>query len=40
MDLEPLIQSEECQKENKKHNILKHICGTQKNGTDEAICKE
>ena len=27
MDLEPIIQSEVCQKEKNKYHILAHICG-------------
>ena len=37
MDLETVIQSEESQKEKNKYLILMHICGIQKNGTDEPI---
>ena len=39
MELESVIQSEVSQKEKNKHHILTHICGIQKNGTDEPICK-
>ena len=39
MDLETVIQSEVSQKEKNKYHILTHICGTQKNGTDELVCK-
>ena len=39
MDLETVIQSEVSQKEKNKYHILLHICGIQKNGTDELICK-
>ena len=39
MDLETVIQSEISQKEKNKYRILTHICGTQKNGTDEPVCK-
>ena len=39
MDLETVIQSEVSQKEKNKYRILKHICGTQKNGTDELVCR-
>ena len=39
MDLEIVIQSEVSQKENNKYHILTHICGIQKNGTDEPISK-
>ena len=38
MDLETVIQSEVSQKEKNKYRILTHICGTQKNGTDEPVC--
>ena len=37
MDLETVIQSEVSQKEKNKYCILTHICGIQKNGTDEPI---
>ena len=39
MDLETVIQSEVRQKEKNKYRILTHICGTQKNGTDEPVCR-
>ena len=39
MDLETVIQSEVSQKEKNKYHILTHICGTQKNGTDESVCR-
>ena len=39
MDLETVIQSEVNQKEKNKYHILTHICGIQKNGTDEPVCK-
>ena len=39
MDLESVIQSEVSQKEKNKYHILMHICGTQKNGTDEPVCR-
>ena len=39
MDLETVIQSEVTQKEKSKDHKLTHICGTQKNGTDEPVCK-
>ena len=39
MDLETIIQSEVSQKEKNKYYILMHICGIQKNGTDDLICK-
>ena len=39
MDLETVIQSEISQKGKNKYRILTHICGIQKNGTDEPVCK-
>ena len=39
MDLETVVQSEVSQKEKNQYCILMHICGIQKNGTDELICK-
>ena len=39
MDLETVIQSEVSQKEKNKYHILTHICGIQKNGADELVCK-
>ena len=39
MDLETVIQSEVSQKEKNKYHILTHVCGIQKNGTDELVCK-
>ena len=39
MDLEAVIQSEVSQNEKSKYRILMHICGIQKNGTDELVCK-
>ena len=39
MDLETVIHSEVSQKEKNEYRILTHICGIQKNGTDEAVCK-
>ena len=39
MDLETVIQSEVSQKEKNKYCILMHICGIQKNGVDDLICK-
>ena len=39
MDLETVIQSEVSQKEKNKYRISTHICGIQKNGTDEPVCK-
>ena len=37
MNLEPIIQTEESQKEKDKYCILTHIYGIQKNGTEELI---
>ena len=37
--LEAVIQSEVNQKEKNKYSILMHICGIQKNGTAELICR-
>ena len=39
MDLETVIQSEVSQKEKNKYHILMDICGIQKNGIDDLICK-
>ena len=39
MDLETVIQSEVSQKEKNKYRILTHVCGIQKNGTDEPVCR-
>ena len=39
MDLESVIQSEVNQEEKNKYRILTHICGMQKNGTDDLSCK-
>ena len=39
MDLETVTQSEVSQKEKNKYCIILFICGIQKNGTDEVICK-
>ena len=39
MDLQTVIQSEVSQKEKNKYDILMHIYGIQKNGTEEPICK-
>ena len=39
MNLELLIQSEVSQKEKDNYHILTHICGIEKSGTDEFICK-
>ena len=37
VQLEPVIQSKVSQKEKNKYHILTHVCGIQKNGTDEPI---
>ena len=39
MNLETVIQSEVSQKEKNNYGILTHTCGTQKNGTDELVCR-
>ena len=39
LDLETVIQSEVSQKEKNKYCMLMHIYGTQKNGTDEPVCR-
>ena len=39
MNLEPIVQSEKCQKEKDKYCVLMHIYGIQKNGTEEFIFK-
>ena len=39
MDLEMVIQSEVNQEEKNKYPILTHICGIQKNGIDDLVCK-
>ena len=39
MDLEAVIQSEVGQKEKNKYRTLTHICGTEKNGTGEPVCR-
>ena len=39
MELETVIQSEVSQEEKNKYRTLTHICGIQKNGTDEMVCK-
>ena len=40
MNLDPIIQSEVSQKEKEKYRILTHICGIQKNGTEEFSYRE
>ena len=37
--LEPIIQSEVSQKDKDQYSILMHICGIQKDGNDNPICK-
>ena len=39
MDLDTIIQGEVSQKEKSKYCVISLICGIQKNGTDELICK-
>ena len=39
MNLEPITQSEDSQKDKNKYHILKHIYGIQKDGTDEIILR-
>ena len=39
MDLETVTHSEVSQKEKNKYCILMHICGIQRNGIDELVCK-
>ena len=39
-DLETVIQSEVSQKEKNKYLLLTPVCGTQKNGTDEPVCRQ
>ena len=39
IDLELVIQIEVSQKEKNKYRIILLMCGIQKNGTDELICK-
>ena len=39
MKLEPIIQSEVCQKDKDHHSILTHIYGILKDGNDNPICK-
>ena len=39
MNLEPIIQSEVSQEDKNKYCILMHICGIQKDGTDETMCR-
>ena len=37
MKLEPIIQSEESQKEKHQYSILTHVCGIQKDGNDDPL---
>ena len=39
MDLETGVKNEVSQKDKNKYCILMHICGIQKNGIDDFICK-
>ena len=39
VDLETVIESEISQKEESIYGILVHLCGIQKNGADDLICK-
>ena len=39
MHLQTIIQSEVSEKEKNKYRILTHISGTQKNCTDEQVCR-
>ena len=39
MKLEPIIQSEESQKEKHQYSILMHIYGIQKDGNDNPVCE-
>jgi len=39
IDLDSVIRSEVSQKEKNKYCILTHLCGIQKNGTNEPICR-
>ena len=39
MDLKTVVQKEVSQREKNKYRIISLICGLQKNGTDEPICK-
>ena len=40
MNLQPIRESEESQKEKSKYHILMHIRGIQKDGTDELTFRE
>ena len=39
MKVEPIIQTEVSQKEKHQYSILMHICGIQKDGNNDPICK-
>ena len=39
MKVEPIIQSEESQKEKYQYSILMHIYGIQKDGNNDLICE-
>ena len=39
MKLEPIVQSEESQKEKHQYSILTHIYGIQKDGNDNPVCE-
>ena len=39
MKLEPIIQTEVCQKEKHQYSILTHICGIYKDGNDNPVCE-
>ena len=39
MKLEPIIQSEESQKEKHQYSILTHIYGIYKGGNDNLVCE-
>ena len=39
MKLEPIIQSEACQKEKHQYSILTHIYGIYKDGNDNPVCE-
>ena len=39
MKLEPIIQGEVSQKDKHQYSILTHICGIQKDGNNNSICK-
>jgi len=39
MDLETVIQSKACQKEKDEYCILTYICGVEKKGRNNLICK-